>query len=48
MDFGLFAILKDCNSFNRVRVSFDTIEWDLRTDLDPEFVCNKSQCSVAQ
>ncbi|MCF8037902.1 MAG: DUF2442 domain-containing protein [Desulfohalobiaceae bacterium] len=48
LDFGIFQRLKERNAFNRVRVSFDTIEWDSGIDLDPEFVYNKSQHSVAQ
>lgn len=48
LDFGIFQRLKDRDAFNRVHVSFDTIEWDLGIDLDPEFVYNKSQRSIAQ
>ena len=48
LDFGIFQRLKERNAFNRVRVSFDTIEWDSGIDLDPEFVYNKSQRSAAQ
>ncbi len=48
LDFGIFQRLKDLSAFNRVRVSFDTIEWDSGLDLDPEFVYNKSQRLVAQ
>ncbi|MEJ2743655.1 MAG: DUF2442 domain-containing protein [Gammaproteobacteria bacterium] len=48
LDFGIFQRLKERNAFNRVRVSFDTIEWDSGIDLDPEFVYNKSQRSPAQ
>lgn len=48
LDFGIFQRLKDLSAFNRVRVSFDTIEWDSGVDLDPEFVYNKSQRSIAQ
>jgi hypothetical protein len=48
LDFGIFQRLKEQNAFNRVRVSFDTIEWDSGIDLDPEFVYNNSQRSAAQ
>ena len=48
LDFGVFQRLKERSAFNRVRVSFDTIEWDSGVDLDPEFVYTKSQRSVAQ
>jgi hypothetical protein len=34
---------KDDNAFKRVRVAFDTIEWDSGIDLDPEFVYAKCQ-----
>lgn len=48
LDFGVFQRLRERNAFSRVRVSFDTIEWDSGIDLDPEFVYNKSQRSSAQ
>lgn len=38
LDFGVFQKLKDPEAFKRVRVSFDTIEWESGVDLDPEFV----------
>ena len=41
LDFGVFRRLKDRNTFERVRVSFDTVEWDSGIDLDPEFVYDK-------
>lgn len=41
LDFGVFKRLKDPEAFKRVRVSFDTIEWDSGVDLDPEFVYAK-------
>jgi hypothetical protein len=43
LDFGVFQKLKDQNAFKRVRVAFDTIEWDSGVDLDPEFVYAKCQ-----
>ena len=48
LDFGIFQRLKECKAFNRVRVSFDTIEWESGIDLDPEFVYSKSQRLDAQ
>jgi hypothetical protein len=48
MDFGVFKRLAEQSIFNRVRVSFDTIEWDSGIDLDPEFVYNRSQRAAAQ
>ena len=41
LDFGVFRQLKDYETFKRVRVAFDTIEWDCGVDLDPEFVYAK-------
>jgi len=43
LEFGIFQRLKDPNAFKRVRVAFDTIEWDSGVDLDPEFVYAKCQ-----
>jgi hypothetical protein len=43
LDFGVFQRLKEHNAFKRVRVAFETIEWDSGVDLDPEFVYAKSQ-----
>jgi len=41
--FGVFQRLKDRDMFRRVRVAFDTIEWDFGIDLDPEFVYDKCE-----
>ena len=38
LNLGVFQRLKDPEAFARVRVSFDTIEWESGVDLDPEFV----------
>lgn len=38
LGFGVFQKIQDYEQFKRVRVSFDTIEWDCGVDLDPEFV----------
>ncbi len=43
LNFGLFRHLQDRNNFNSVRVAFDTIEWAIGVDLDPEFVYDKSE-----
>lgn len=48
LDFGVFHRLKDRNVFKRVRVSFDTVEWDSGIDLDPEFVYEKCSRKGAQ
>jgi len=41
LDFGIFSRIKDPHSFAKVRVSFDTVEWEAGADLDPEFVYRK-------
>ncbi|MFA6012634.1 MAG: DUF2442 domain-containing protein [Desulfobacteraceae bacterium] len=41
LGFGVFERIKDPDAFDRVRVSFDTIEWDCGVDLDPEYVYTK-------
>ena len=41
LGFGVFQRIKDYEAFKRVRVAFDTIEWDCGVDLDPEFVYAK-------
>ena len=41
LDFGVFRQLKDYETFKRVHVAFDTIEWECGVDLDPEFVYEK-------
>ena len=43
LDFGIFRRLKDRSAFRRVRVAFDTIEWESGVDLDPEFIYAKSK-----
>ena len=47
LDFGVFQRIKDSESFRRVRVAFDTIEWDCGVDLDPEYVYRKCKESKA-
>jgi len=46
LDFGVFRRIKDYETFRRVRVSFDTIEWDCGVDLDPEFIYAKCKTHV--
>ncbi|WP_339133655.1 MAG: DUF2442 domain-containing protein [Candidatus Electrothrix sp. GW3-4] len=41
LDFGIFSRIKDPHSFAKVKVSFDTVEWEAGADLDPEFVYSK-------
>lgn len=47
LDFGVFRRLNDLSAFKRVRVAFDTIEWDSGIDLDPEFIYEKCQRTSA-
>ena len=46
LDFGIFNRLKDHESFEKVTVAFDTIEWEVGADLDPEFVYDKCRRTV--
>ncbi len=46
LDFGVFQRIKDYETFKRVRVAFDTIEWDCGVDLDPEFIYAKCKAHV--
>ncbi|MEI7934880.1 MAG: hypothetical protein WCH30_07490 [Chlorobiaceae bacterium] len=41
LGFGVFNRLKDCKSFEKVTVAFDSIEWESGADLDPEFIYDK-------
>jgi hypothetical protein len=43
LDTGLFRTLKDENLFKMVRVSYDTIEWPNKVDLDPEVLYEKGK-----
>jgi len=42
LDTGLFKTLKDEKLFKMVKVSYDTIEWPNKVDLDPEVLYEKS------
>lgn len=46
LEFGVFNKLKDYSVFERVMVVFDTVEWEVGVDLDPEFVYGKCQLIV--
>jgi len=46
LDFGVFEKIKDYERFKRVRVAFDTIQWDGGLDLDPEFVYAKCETTT--
>ena len=43
LDGGIFEELKDKNLFMKVRVSFDTIEWENGADFDPEVLYEDSR-----
>jgi hypothetical protein len=42
LDTGLFKTLKDEKLFKMVKISYDTIEWPNKVDLDPEVLYEKS------
>jgi len=46
LDTGLFKTLKDEKLFKTVKVSYDTIEWSNKVDLDPEVLYEKSKVKV--
>ena len=48
LDFGVFQRIKDKDAFTRVKVSFDTIEWDCGVDLDPEYVYKRCKAKVTE
>ena len=45
---GIYNELKDESIFRTVRVSFDSIEWANKADIDPEFLYKKSVEYVLQ
>jgi hypothetical protein len=47
LDFGVFRRIREYESFRRVRVEFDTVEWDCGVDLDPEYVYARCRLSQA-
>ena len=46
LDKGLFKKLKDKNLFKRVKVSYDSIEWQEGIDLDPEVLYKRGYALV--
>lgn len=38
LETGVFKSLKDINIFNTAKVSFDTVEWINKVDIDPEIL----------
>ncbi len=45
---GIYKELKDEEKFKTVRVSFDSIQWCNKADIDPEFLYEKSIKYVKQ
>lgn len=43
LDFGVFQRLRDPEAFRRVKVAWDTVEWDCGPDLDPELVYARAE-----
>jgi len=43
LDIGLFKKLKDEQEFRKVRVCFDSIQWENGLDIDPEILYEKSK-----
>lgn len=46
LDFGVFKKLKNLEQFKRVRIAFDTVEWECGADLDPEFI--RAKCKTME
>ena len=46
LDFGVFKKIKTYDQFKRVRISFDTVEWECGADLDPEFI--RAKCRIVE
>jgi hypothetical protein len=40
---GRFQMLASPQEFRKVRVAFDTVEWDNGLDLDPEYLYERSE-----
>ncbi len=43
LESGIFKELKDVSKFNKVRLVFDTVEWENEADFDPEVLY---ECSL--
>jgi hypothetical protein len=43
LTFGRFQTLKSPEVFKKVRVTFDTVEWENGLDLDPEYLYEQSE-----
>jgi len=46
LDFGVFKQIRDLDQFKRVRIAFDTVEWECDVDLDPEFI--RAKCRMLE
>lgn len=46
LSFGVFKKIRGIEQFKRVRVAFDTVEWECGADLDPEFV--RAKCRMTE
>ncbi len=47
LDVGAFRRIKDPDLFKRVRIAFDTVQWDCGVDLDPEFIYDKCKAAAS-
>ena len=48
LDCGRFSELKKIQTFKKVHVAFDSIEWDNGLDLDPEYLYKNSKPVAAE
>ncbi|HNS22969.1 MAG TPA: DUF2442 domain-containing protein [Sedimentisphaerales bacterium] len=46
LNFGVFKQIQDLDQFKRVRIAFDTVEWECGVDLDPEFI--RAKCRMME
>ena len=46
LNFGVFKKIQDFDQFRRVRIAFDTVEWECGVDLDPEFI--RAKCRMTE
>ena len=46
--FGVFKRIQVPEKFKKVKISFDTIEWESGVDLDPRFVYEKTRITPAK
>ena len=41
LSFGVFNRISQPEAFNKIKIVFDTIEWEAGVDLNPEFIYSK-------